>query len=206
VTKFNDELVKCIKNIYDETPIKQGRRFWHYGKNLETVKMENGTYLQRSEFIGAYYNEELIGVIKFVYVDRVAWIMQILSRGFHYDKRPMNALIAKAVEVCHDKGMLYLVYAKFSYGNKKNSRLAEFKRRNGFEEMRFPRYYIPLTVTGTIALKLKLHRGWIGILPTSLVNMLLYLRARLIRLAPGTLTRPETPAPVSKSGVVTSPQ
>lgn len=29
-------------------------------------------------------------------------------------------------------------YAEFSYGTKKNSSLAEFKGRKGFEEMRFP--------------------------------------------------------------------
>jgi hypothetical protein len=205
VTKFDDELVRCIKNIYDETPTKQGRRFWHYGKNFETVKMEAGTYLERSEFIGAYYKGELIGAIKFVYVDRVAWIMQILSQRSHFDKRPMNALIAKAMEVCHDKGMLYLVYAKFSYGNKKNSPLAEFKLRNGFEEMRFPRYYIPLTVKGTIALKLKLHRGLLGILPTRLITPLLRVRSTLIRLVPKAFHRAEVPTPVSQSGAVTSP-
>ncbi|MDQ6623901.1 MAG: hypothetical protein M3Y86_10535, partial [Verrucomicrobiota bacterium] len=28
---FDDALVHAIKTIYDETPLRQGRRFWHYG-------------------------------------------------------------------------------------------------------------------------------------------------------------------------------
>jgi hypothetical protein len=182
VVKFDDEFVKGIKAIYDESPVRQGMRFWHFGKDLETVKMENGTYLERSEFIGAYYNDELIGFIKFVYVDQAAKIMQILSKAAHYDKRPMNALIAKAVELCHEKGIPYLVYSQLTFGNKKESQLTEFKRRNGFEEMRFPRYYIPLTLKGKIALKLNLHRSILEILPSRLITLLLRARSILVHL------------------------
>src|SRR5215470_10982155 len=42
---FSDELVRGIVGIYNETPIRQGRRFWHYGKDFETVKRENSTFL-----------------------------------------------------------------------------------------------------------------------------------------------------------------
>jgi hypothetical protein len=180
VAKFDDEFVKGIKAIYDESPLRQGMRFWHHGKDFETVKMENGTYLDRSEFIGAYFEGELIGFMKFVYVDRVARIMQILAKSTHHDKRPMNALVAKAVEVCHEKGMSYLVYSKMRFGKKKSSPLAEFKRRNGFEEMLFPRYYVPLTLKGRIALKLDLHLGLLGILPPWLINLLLRLRSGVL--------------------------
>ena len=187
--KFDDDFVKAIKSIYDETPVRQGMRFWHFGKDFETVKTENGTYLERSEFIGAYLDAELIGFLKFVYVDRTAKIMQILSKTQHYDKRPMNALIAKAVEVCHEKGMSYLVYSKFTFGNKKTSPLTEFKRRNGFVQMNFVRYYVPLTLKGKIALKLKLHRGLIGILPSGLIDLLLRLRAKFLHITPRALAR-----------------
>ena len=53
VTSFDDALVRGIKAIYDETPVRQGRRFWHFQKPLERVAAENATYLDRSEFIGA---------------------------------------------------------------------------------------------------------------------------------------------------------
>ena len=46
---FTDDLVRGIKEIYDETPVRQGRRFWHYGKDLQVIKAENSTYLERSE-------------------------------------------------------------------------------------------------------------------------------------------------------------
>jgi hypothetical protein len=178
VAKFDDDFVRRIKEIYDETPVRQGMRFWHFGKDFDTVKMENATYLERSEFVGAYLGEELIGFIKFVYVDKSAVLMQILAKSRHYDKRPMNALLAKTVEVCEKKGMSYLVYSKFTFGNKKNSHLAEFKRRNGFQQKNFVRYFLPLTLKGRIALSLKLHRGLLGILPSGLIEFLLRVRAK----------------------------
>jgi hypothetical protein len=178
VVKFDDQLVHGIKSIYDEAPLRQGRRFWHYGKDFDTVKRENGTYLERSEFIGAYHEGDLIGFLKFVRVDRTAEIMQILAKTQHQDKRPMNALIAKAVEVCAQSGLQNLIYSKFNFGNKKKSPLTEFKRRNGFVEIRFPRFYVPLTVKGRTALALGLHRGMLETLPSWLIDPLLGLRFR----------------------------
>ena len=181
VVTFDDEFVAGIKAIYDETPIRQGARFPHYQKKLETIRDENGTYRERCEYLGAYHEGQLVGFMRFVYVDRFAKIMQILASVSHTDKRPMNALIAKAMEVCQQKGMTGLVYSRFRFGNKKVTALAEFKRRNGFEEVLFPRYYVPLTLKGRIALKLKLHRGLLGLLPSELLEQLLRVRASVLR-------------------------
>jgi hypothetical protein len=178
---FDDEFARGIKSIYDETPVRQGRRFWHYGKDFETVKRENSSYLDRSEFIGAYAGAELVGFMKFVYVDRVAVMMQILSKVAHYDSRPMNALIAKAVEVCASKHISYLMYSKFTYGNKAESQIAEFKQRNGFVQMNFPRYYVPLTLQGSLAMRLRLYRGVLGLLPSSMISLLSQLRAEALK-------------------------
>src|SRR5881296_2806095 len=101
--EFDDAFVTGIVDIYNETPIRQGKRFWHYQKDFDTVRRENSTYLERSAFIGAYYKDELIGFIRMIYVDRVATIVQVLSKMKHFDKRPTNALIAKAVEICARK-------------------------------------------------------------------------------------------------------
>jgi hypothetical protein len=165
-----------IKAIYDETPVRQGRKFWHYGKDLDTVKRENGTYLDRCEFFGAYYSGQLVGFMKFVYVGDAARIMQILCLNAHQDKRPIIALIAKAAEVCHQKGLKYLMYGRFTYGRKTDSSIAEFKRRLGFEQMEFRRYYVPLSLRGRIALKLGAHRGWLALLPPNLLNPLRKIR------------------------------
>lgn len=173
---FDDALVNGIKEIYDESPIRQGREFWHYGKDFETIKRENGTYLDRCEFLGAYYNSELIGYIKIIYVDEAASISQILSKSRHYDKRPTNALIAKAVEICEQKKKAYLVYCKYIYGNDEGSLLSEFKRRNGFRKLLVPRYYVPLTMKGRLAMSLKLHLGSREVLPQCALVPLLKLR------------------------------
>ena len=145
---FDDQLVRGISNIYNETPIRQGRKFWHYGKSFEQVKAENATYPDRSEFIGAFFEGKLIGFIKFVMVNKVARIMQIVSMEAHTDKRPTNALLAKAVEICCEKRATHLIYGKYVYGKKENSPVTEFKKRNGFERLCFPRYYVPLTAVG----------------------------------------------------------
>ena len=176
VAILDDELVRGIMAIYNESPIRQGKPFWHYGKDLETVKRENATYLDKSDFIGAFYKGELIGFIKLVNHGRFAFIMQIVSMKQHHDKAPTNGLIAKAVEICAQKKIPYLVYAKYIYGKKGADTLTEFKRSSGFEKIEIPRYYIPLTLKGKIALTLRLHNGLVGLLPEKLVIRLIQIR------------------------------
>jgi len=176
---FDAALVAGIKRIYDETPVRQGRRFWHYQKDLETVERENSSYLDRSDFFGAFFEGQLIGFVKMVYVGRVVRIMQILSMNAHFDKRPANALLAKCVERCCERKMEYFVYGKYVYGNKRNSPVTEFKRRTGFEELRFRRYYAPLTTWGRVALGMRLHLGLQDILPERVTELLLKMRAGL---------------------------
>jgi hypothetical protein len=180
--EFNDEFVRGIVEIYNETPIRQGRIFWHYGKDFEAVKKENSTYLDRSEFIGAYFKDELVGFAKIVYVERTASIMQILSKNAHSDKRPSNALVAKAVEIGEKRGMLYLMYCKYIYGKNDKSALTEFKRRNGFEQVLYPRYYVPLTLKGRVILWLRLHHGLSGLVPKSLWLVLVGARAKFFQM------------------------
>jgi hypothetical protein len=178
LVRFDDNLVGGIKSIYDETQVRQGRRFWHYGKTLEQVRAENGTYPERSEFLVAYLGEEMIGFIKLIYVDGAASISQILAKNAHYDKRPANALIARAVELCQARRKSHLIYCNYNYGKANNSSLTEFKRRNGFEKLSIPRYYVPLTNRGAVAVRLNLHRGVRELLPAGIVVPLLKLRAR----------------------------
>ena len=180
-TVLDDALVQGIKRIYDETPMRQGRRFWHYGKDLEAIKRENSSYLERCEFVGAFVEGELIGFLKMVYIGKTARIMQILSQNSHHDKRPMNALLAKAMEICAAKGMSHFVYGQYIYGNNNEASIIEFKRRNGFEQILLPKYYVPLTWKGAAAIKLGLHLGLRRLLPRKLENGLLALRARFLQ-------------------------
>ena len=65
--------------IYNETSVRQGKSFWHYGKEFETIKRSLGSYVERSTFIGAYLQDELIGFIKITWVGETGTITQILS-------------------------------------------------------------------------------------------------------------------------------
>jgi hypothetical protein len=181
VSTFDDELVRGIKKIFDESPVRQGRRFWHFGKDHATVKMEQGTYLERSEFIGAYFEGELIGIVKFVYVDKLAYLLTIIGMNAHWDKRPMNAMLAKAIEVCAQKKAGYFVYGNYIYGKKSDSSLVEFKRRNGFVQADFPRYYVPLTLKGKIYVALRMYRGLSGSLPAPMLSAAWRVREFLYR-------------------------
>ncbi len=177
---FDDNLVRGIIEMHDEILVRQGRRFRHFGKDFPTVQREYSTFLGQSEFIAAYFQNELIGMIKIVYVGELACMMQILAKEKHFDKRPTNALIAKAVEICEEKDKIYLTFGRLHYGNKTKSSVVDFKRKNGFELIFYPRYFIPLNIKGYIALRLGLHRGLLGTLPGFVINPLLRVRSYLI--------------------------
>jgi len=174
--EFDDEFVRGIVSINDETPVRQGKAFWHFQKSFEAVKQENSTYSERNVFFGAYYENELVGYIRLTYVGRVASIIQVLGKMKHFDKRPVNALIAKVVEFCEQDGASHLMYCNYVY-NDPNSSLTEFKRRSGFEQVLVPRYYIPLTFKGKMALRLGLHRGLAQRLPKPVISQLLKIRS-----------------------------
>lgn len=178
VQGFDDEVIRGVMSVQNESPIRQGRRFYHYGKSYAQVRHDHGDFLDRSDFICAYYGDELIGFLKLVYRGDVASILQINSKLAHYDKRASNALIAKAAELCAARGISYMIYGLFNYGKKQDDSLREFKSRNGFEEMLVPTYYIPLTAWGAFCVRTKLYRGVIGILPSGLISAGLGLRSR----------------------------
>ena len=77
----------------------------------------------------------------------------------HRDKAPTNAVIAQAVRSCAERGIPHLWYANFSYRNKQRDSLADFKRYNGFQKVSLPRYYVPLSAIGRMALHLGLHHS-----------------------------------------------
>jgi hypothetical protein len=179
-TVYDDDFVRGMTEIFNETPVRQGRRFWHYGKDFDTVKKQFARYLFREELIAAYYDGEMIGFIMLGNAGRYGVTGQIISKIKHRDKATNNALIAKAVEVCERMKLPYLVYFNWTSGS-----LAEFKRRCGFEEVRVPRYWVPLTYRGKLGLKLGLHQGWKGMLSESIKHRLKDLRsAWLNRWAP----------------------
>ncbi len=179
---FSDELVSGIKDIYDEMPIRRGKPFWHYKKTFAEVKADNASFLERSDFIGAYFNDELIGFDKIIYTDCWAAQIQLISKIKHREKCPINVLLAKAVEICAEKGIRFLTYGAYTYGRKGADALTDFKKRNGFTKVDYPRYYVPITTKGKIALRCGFHKSLIETLPTSLVEVLLKMRTKYYQL------------------------
>jgi len=193
-TECDDEFAQGVTAIYNETPQRQGRPFSKYHYDFPTVKSELLLLRERSEYIGAYLDGNLIGFIKIVYLGPVASILSILSRADQYDKKVTNALLAKAVEVSCSKGKTHLLYGAYIYGNKSSSPMTEFKRRNGFVQILAPRYYLPLTLKGRICFRLGLHRGLIGILPEPLIDWLQKIRLRLLAVRATLRRNPASPA------------
>lgn len=175
---FSDGLVHGIWKIYNECPIRQGRRFSHYGKDLQRVHQDEATYLDKSVFIGAFLGDELIGFIKMVWDESrtQAGLMNIVSLIKERDKAPSNALVAHAVKACASRGISYLTYSNFSYGKKQSDSLSDFKERNGFQRFEVARYFVPLTPLGNLALRFGLHHRLSERIPESLAEKLRELR------------------------------
>lgn len=174
---LDDELVRGIAGIFNETPIRQGKPFWHYGKSTKVVMGEMADRLDISEFVGAYYRGDLIGFIKLIYETDYVMMVEILSRIGQRNLAPNNALVAKAVERTAARDYRYLVYAKWVEGS-----LGRFKINNGFEKVDLPRYYVPMSLKGKIVLKLNMHKGLKSLLPPPLMQRLKTVRKRLYDL------------------------
>jgi hypothetical protein len=171
--EFSDELLRAIMGVYDENPVRQGRKAWHYGKDFATIKREHSTFLDRSEFIGCYFKGEMIGFVKVVHGPHYSVYMNIMSMICHRDKAPTNALLARTIESCARRNIPYLKYGVWGRRG-----LNDFKVQNGFQCFQIPRYYVPLTLRGRMALQLRLHRKLVDLLPEAVINRAANLRAR----------------------------
>jgi hypothetical protein len=175
---FDEALVKGIWEIYNESPVRQSRRFPHYGKDLQTVHKAEATHLDSSIFIGAYFEGRLIGFAKLVYDETgtQANLMNILSLIQYRDKCATNALVAQAVRSCAARAIPFLVYQKFLYGNEKSSSLSNFKEVNGFGGVDVPRYHVPLTCLGSLVVRLGLHKRLVDLCPEPILTRLRDIR------------------------------
>lgn len=174
IVEFNDDFVRGIQKIYNESKVRQGKPFSHYGESFETLKNNHISFLDRSIFIGAYFRDELIGFVKLVHGDGVSNLMQIISMLSHRDKAPTNALIARSVEICAERGIPYLHYGIWG-----RSGLRDFKIHHAFERHDVPRFYVPLNTAGRLSLRLGLHRGFAERLPEQWIIYLNDFRSKL---------------------------
>lgn len=164
---LDGEAVVAIKTIYDESPLRQGRPFKHYRKPLDMIEREHATFAERSEFIGAYSQGRMIGFIKLVHQPGWSSLMQIIALLSERDKAPTNGLIAQAVQICAARGVPRLQYGIWSHRG-----IGEFKQHHGFEPLAVPRYHVPLSVAGRVALACGLHRPMTSRIPQTWLDRL----------------------------------
>lgn len=165
-----ERLMEGIWKIYNETPIRQGRKFPHYGETIDAVRGTYGTK-PNSTYVVAELQDEIIGFAEIDWGDNVGVLSQLLSLTKHSDKGVNNSLIAKAIEVCSNNQSEWLIYARM--GN--HPSLDLFKRNNGFYKCPIKRYYIPLTKKGKAAVRLGLHREIRDALPESIKPLVIPL-------------------------------
>lgn len=177
---LDDELLRGIHEMYNETPVRQGRQFSHYGMTLDVVKERSSTFPRRSIYLIAQSKGRIIGFLRMILSESqtFACIVSILALIRERDKAPMNALISRAVKVAAERGISQLCYGQFTYGQKGRDTLLDFKLSNGFERLDVPRYYVPLNLRGEIALRLGLHHGVRERIPESILAPLRSIRAK----------------------------
>jgi GNAT acetyltransferase-like protein len=181
LSDYDDELIQGIRDVNDDCPMRQGTPNAYYGKSFEDTKRLYGDFIGRCDFICAYHGDQLIGFLHLVYRGEIASILNLTTAPSHFDKRPANALVAKAVEICAAKRLSYVTYGLYNYGNKHDHPLRTFKIRNGFTELRMPRYFVPLTRWGRVCMTADLHLGLVGLLPHPVIALAVGARAQWYR-------------------------
>lgn len=169
--KLSDDFVRGVEIIYNESPLRQGRPFWHYGKDFETIKHDLSSFPERTFFVGAYHQNELIGFMKLFEGDQIMRTVHIIAKLSHREKCVMDALIAQAVKICDEKKISHL-----HYGDWASRGLGVFREKFGFKQHDCPCYFVPLSWRGELAMKPGLHRPLRSYLPQGWIDRLVGLR------------------------------
>lgn len=170
---LDDDLARGVQGIYNESPIRQGRKFYHYGKTVAAIKEELSSFLERSIMIGAFFEGELIGFMKLFEGNKVLRTIHIIAKLKHRDKNVMDILILKGVELCSERKAAYLQYGSWADGG-----IGVFREKHGFQCISVPRYFAPLNLRGRLFLRCKLHRSLRELMPQRWVKPAMDLRAK----------------------------
>ena len=173
VTPADDAFVRGVEVIYNECPVRQGRKFSHYGKDFATIKNDLASFPECTFYVGAYHEGRLIGFMKLFQGERILRTVHILATIADRDKCVMDALIARAVQEADQRGIKHLHYGDWAFRG-----LGAFRQKFGFERHDCPRYLVPLSAKGALALKLGLHRPWKERLPQPVKDRLIQARNR----------------------------
>ncbi|MGE0645961.1 MAG: hypothetical protein AB7P24_20090 [Nitrospira sp.] len=187
VEPFSERLIQDLVDMFNESPYRQGRPNRYYGWDAERVGRTWKTDLDKSVWIVAYYAGEMIGFIKLIVGNGIARTSGTIAKHAHRDRAPMNAILAKSIEVCAERDISHLVYGQFTYGQKGEDSLTIFKVNNGFKRVDIPRWYIPLSMWGRTALYLGLHKELIELIPRPMIKMIRTIKNKWYQ---GALPRP----------------
>ncbi len=171
--ELTDEFAQGVEAIYNESPVRQGRKFYHYGKRAPAIKEELKSFLDRSLLVGAYFKGELIGFMKLFPGVQALRTIHIIAKLSHREKCAMDILISKAVELCAERKLRYVQYGSWTDGG-----VGAFRGKHGFERLDVKRYFVPLTVKGRMLLQLQFHRPVRERIPADLLAPLVGLRNR----------------------------
>lgn len=180
-SELNPEFVRGVWELNNESKVRMGKKFPHFGTSLEWTQTYIDSFEVRAIFIAAYIGTEMVGFLKMVMDEHqddkpsFACILEILGKLAHRDKNVTRALMAQAVKSCEARGVTLLAYDRFQYGSKTDG-LQAFKKDLGFERMDVPRYFKAVTLRGEIAYKLGLHRRLQEMVPESIAGRLRKLR------------------------------
>ncbi|HEU6449233.1 MAG TPA: hypothetical protein VFV23_12425 [Verrucomicrobiae bacterium] len=184
---LTDDFVRGVEKIYNECPLRQGRKFTHYGETFDTIKNDLSSFLDRSIFVGAYFNDELIGFMKLFVGNEILRMIHILATFADRDKCVMDALIARAVKLCAER-KIHLLH----YGDWASRGLGVFREKYNFQRHDCPRYFVPLNWRGQLLLNFGFHRPLRERLPRPLVNQLAQIRNQWNALRYGATMNKET--------------
>jgi hypothetical protein len=165
----DDNFWERVAGIFNETPNRRGRKYTHFGESMAEVKHNFSAFIEpdKNAYFGAYHKDRLIGYIHITKTDSYWVVSSIQAYIKDFDKAPMNALMSSMISYCEDHNIRNVVY-----GRMRDDGLGAFKKSNGFVKVELPRYYIPLTFKGKIALKLGFHHGLRGLLPANVKSFL----------------------------------
>jgi hypothetical protein len=183
--ELDDQFAAGVEAIYNESPVRQGRKFFHYGKKAPEIREELSSFLDRSLLIGAYHQDELVGFMKLFQGRQVLRTVHIIAKLAHRDKCVMDALIGRAVELCAERGLGYLHYGSWTDGG-----VGVFREKHGFRRVDVPRFFVPLTARGRLMLAMNWHRPLRERLPAPVTALMLRLRARWLAARTGAEKRP----------------
>ncbi len=80
INAFDDELIKGIQEVNDDSPFRQGMRNAYYGRSFDETRRSYGEFPGRCDFICAYHGEELIGFLHLVYRRDVAAVLNLTTK------------------------------------------------------------------------------------------------------------------------------